>query len=882
MGPKKPSGSAFKKIKKRKEEDNKKLGSALGSWLRNDEKEVNESNRASNSNAPKEEEVEDDKEEKALENEKENSKTEDDSKDNHSQIAPMELVTNVVDFEVESEQSISTMAWEPADPSPSTSCTFSEHDALNATDMEIKIIYEDPKKWPNNFRSDKIRCNLVERGPQTIDIDSYKFPCTDDGRHFSQKWIFKVLPNGERVKRQWLLYSQSKDALFCFPCLLFSKDDKKDRSAFCNIEEGFSDWKHLNPSILNHERSIPHRNSYVAWKELEIGLKTSRSVDAEHQKSIQAEAEKWRSVLKCIVDVILHCARNNLPLRGGSDSISDKNCGVFLSTLELISHYNPQLSKHIENVKSGKYVTSYFSPLIQNELIDLMGNKVRAEILKNVRSAKYFSIMFDCTPDTAHLEQMSEIIRYVTIKDGKCSVEESFVDFIISHQKSGRGLSQEILQKLNSDELDIQNCRGQGFDNGSNMAGKYEGVQAHISQINDLAKFVPCAAHSLNLVGVHAAEVSVMMISFFGKVIEFFNFFSSSTLRWEALLGALKTTLKRHCDTRWSSRRQAVIALKNNLLSVHNILQNMADRDNDWNTDTVSGAIKLLNHIDYEFVCLLEMWSDVLISLDYTNKSLQGKSITLDAASSLLTGLAKKVEDLRKEGTKKYTEKAKATCGSLEITSCFRVKRLRKVKRMAGEMAEDESHLLSAEKSFERECFVVFDRISSEMDKRANIYHSVSSDFNFLSGKSLSEYSDSLLIKCAADLGAMYAKDIDTSELVNEVVTIKYHAKELIKDINKASHLDVLNAISNYELRDAYPNIEIALRIFLTMPVSVASCERSFSKLKMIKNYLRSSMSENRLTNLAILNIEYDIASQIDFNDIIDDFALVKARKVQF
>lgn len=117
-----------------------------------------------------------------------------------------------------------------------------------------------------------------------------------------------------------------------------------------------------------------------------------------------------------------------------------------------------------------------------------------------------------------------------------------------------RSLSEEILEKLETDELDIQSCRGQDFDNGSNMAGKYEGVQAHIYKKNDLAKFVPCAAHSLNLVGVHAVEVSVLMVIFFGKV----YFFSSSPLRWKALLESLKTTLKRHCDTRWSSRRQAM------------------------------------------------------------------------------------------------------------------------------------------------------------------------------------------------------------------------------------------------------------------------------------------------------------------------------------
>lgn len=93
--------------------------------------------------------------------------------------------------------------------------------------MGIEIIYEDPKKWPANFRSDTVRCKLVERGPQTIDLDSYKFPCADDGRHFSQKWVYKILPNGEKVKRQWLLYSQSKDALFFSLALSFQKTTKR-------------------------------------------------------------------------------------------------------------------------------------------------------------------------------------------------------------------------------------------------------------------------------------------------------------------------------------------------------------------------------------------------------------------------------------------------------------------------------------------------------------------------------------------------------------------------------------------------------------------------------------------------------------------------------
>lgn len=129
-----------------------------------------------------------------------------------------------------------------------------------------------------------------------------------------------------------------------------------------------------------------------------------------------------------------------------------------------------------------------------------------------MKRAKYYSIIFDTTPDTAHLEQLSQIIRYVHFKNDTCSIEESFIDFIVSHKKTGKGLSEEILRKLSENYgLVIRNCRGQSFDNAANMAGKYEGVQAHINERNEL---VPCAAHSLNLVGVHTASSAVVMISF--------------------------------------------------------------------------------------------------------------------------------------------------------------------------------------------------------------------------------------------------------------------------------------------------------------------------------------------------------------------------------
>jgi len=64
-----------------------------------------------------------------------------------------------------------------------------------------------------------------------------------------------------------------------------------------------------------------------------------------------------------------------------------------------------------------------------------MSQQVKHEILNRINKSKYFSILFDCTPDVSHQEKLTEIIRYVKIVDGELTIEESFVDFIISHKK---------------------------------------------------------------------------------------------------------------------------------------------------------------------------------------------------------------------------------------------------------------------------------------------------------------------------------------------------------------------------------------------------------------------------------------------------------------
>lgn len=70
-----------------------------------------------------------------------------------------------------------------------------------------------------------------------------------------------------------------------------------------------------------------------------------------------------------------------------------------------------------------------------------------------------------------------------------------------------------------------------------------------------------------------------------------------------------------------------------------------------------------------------------------------------------------------------------------------------------------------------------------------------------------------------------------------------------------------------------FPNFYKLLQAALTIPISSASCERSFSAMRRIKTWLRSTMTNDRFTNLSILNIEKDLSYVIESEKVLNIFA---------
>ena len=90
----------------------------------------------------------------------------------------------------------------------------------------------------------------------------------------------------------------------------------------------------------------------------------------------------------------------------------------------------------------------------------------------------------------------------------------------------------------------------------------------------------------------------------------------------------------------------------------------------------------------------------------------------------------------------------------------------------------------------------------------------------------------------------------------------------------------LLNVFSKNDLHNLYADLFRVITIVATLPVTVASCERTHSKVKIIHNYLRAAMSPDRLEDLVQISSERDIADNIKLSKLVEVFKLANHRKL--
>ena len=139
------------------------------------------------------------------------------------------------------------------------------------------------------------------------------------------------------------------------------------------------------------------------------------------------------------------------------------------------------------------------------------------------------------------------------------------------------------------------------------MSGKYKGMQRKVLEVNNLAIYVPCAAHSLNLVGRSAVDCCLEAVKFFGTVQNIYTFFAASTHRWKVLTDHLSNekVVKDLSDTRWEAHSAATEAIKKSFAKILEALESLAD-DDTQKGETRQEAEGLINRMqELEFAIML-------------------------------------------------------------------------------------------------------------------------------------------------------------------------------------------------------------------------------------------------------------------------------------
>jgi len=281
------------------------------------------------------------------------------------------------------------------------------------------------------------------------------------------------------------------------------------------------------------------------------------------------------------------------------------------------------------------------------------------------------------------------------------------------------------------------------------------------------------------------------------------------------------------------------------------------------------GLLKNLKSL--EMGILTALWNDILERFNCISKKLQSVHIDLTTVVTLYKSLIHYIQDLRNSFA--YYEKLGKEKSGVDQ---YKIERKRKRKMPYGESNQNNSTFQQSD-SFRVNIFtVILDSLLTELNKRKSAYDTVNIKFGFLFN--LTKLPLSKVREQAIQLQLEYLENLGSS-FSNECIHFRSHLSGLEDNNLPIIVIDLYKIFKDPNISSLCPYIEIALRMYLCSPVSNCSAERSFSALKRIKSYLRSTIDNDRLNSLAILSIEAEITSSLKYKEVIEEFSLQKAHR---
>lgn len=414
------------------------------------------------------------------------------------------------------------------------------------------------------------------------------------------------------------------------------------------------------------------------------------------------------------------------------------------------------------------------------------------------------------------------------------------------------------------------------------MSGLYNGVQQKIKNIQPNADYVHCACHNLNLVILDAVKSCKDIDVFFTILQSLYSFFGNSINRWD-ILGTFtsesKTVLKKLNPTRWAGRLVSVTAMKLRYIdiikSLTEIILKSTKKDE---TDQAKNLRKNMENFNFVLHCLL--MHKILSEINVSSKILQKSNLDLGEAAKTLSRTKINLQNLRSSFAD-FICQGKDLARKWGIEPSFPEKRQPKVKTHFDELASD-YHFQSGEELFKINIFYfILDIVIERLGTRFESFEKLANSFQLLEPKNILKMKEAEIVRCCDQLQKKYSEVLNTNLSIQFVNVVSLLKDDLKDDMGVRDLANLL--LQKYSVLESdFNEVIMLLLLFLTLPVTVATAERSFSKLKILKNYLRNSTSQHRLHDLSVLAIERNTASNMDIRDLVDQFAVTKARRREF
>ncbi|CAG9830216.1 unnamed protein product [Diabrotica balteata] len=507
----------------------------------------------------------------------------------------------------------------------------------------------------------------------------------------------------------------------------------------------------------------------------------------------------------------------------------------------------------------------------QNEMISLIGSEVRSLIIEEIKECLFFSIMADTTPDLSHKDILSLVIRYA---DNKGNIHERLIKTVEFCHKSGLGMAELLIKCLSELEIDSSKLAFQSYDFASNMSGRFNGVQKKITDIVEHnVPYIPCQDHRTNTVLEHACNVSALIRNFFDTLEELYVFFTSSTKRFKHLQEKIQeidksVQLKNLSRTRWTAKADSVRALNQTVDQIIEVLSDISkNREFDGSTRTKALGLykKILN---FDFIASFFFLKNILPKIKILTETIETPNLNIIDCINLIktTALNLRNTDYNHNSLNSLIESAIKYAEKLNIDPYSDFSKYHRRRIMPKKIDENRDTEVDMDlKTFYRRDFQeILDTLSSGLND--NFEHIKKSIEPLYSVLTFPLDKRNITLKILGDIVAMFppgSKKPDVHSLQGEL--------EVLFDMNSevSSFPELLSKVT--KLKDNLNQAFCFCMFVLTVPYGVSTNERSFSQLKIIKNVLRTTMSNERLDNLMLLKMARRAQRILDMIPPIND-----------